>query len=191
MKKLGPVNALYPSLTVIVGAHVQGKPNFITIAHVGIMNHGTPQYISMGMAKVHYTNQGIKENRQFSVCLPSTKHVVETDYVGIVSGKTTDKSSVFQVFYGELDKAPLIKGFPVCMECRLERIVDFPTHDVFVGEIVQTWADETVLAGDRIDVKSVAPLLFDMAGPNYWSLGEKVAPCWNIGKRMKASKASS
>jgi flavin reductase (DIM6/NTAB) family NADH-FMN oxidoreductase RutF len=185
MHQIGPVNALYPSLTVIVGALVQGRPNFITIAHVGIMNHGTPQYISMGMSKVHYTNQGIKETKQFSVCLPSTKHVVETDYVGIVSGKKTDKSTVFEIFYGELDKAPMIQGFPVCMECRLERTVDFPTHDVFVGEIVQTWVDEDVLMDGKIDIKKVDPLLFDMAGPSYWSLGNKVGPCWSIGKSMK------
>ena len=188
MQKIGPVNALYPSLTVVVGALVQGKPNFITIAHVGIMNHGTPQYISMGMAKVHYTNQGIRENKQFSVCLPSTKHVVETDYVGLVSGKKMDKSDVFEVFYGELDKAPLIMGFPVCMECRLERIVDFPTHDVFVGEIVQTWANPEVLMDGKVDVQKVDPLLFDMAGPNYWSLGSQVGSCWSIGKSMKKAK---
>ena len=41
-KNLGMVNAMYPSLTTIVGAHVDGKPNFLAIAHVGIMNHGEP-----------------------------------------------------------------------------------------------------------------------------------------------------
>jgi flavin reductase (DIM6/NTAB) family NADH-FMN oxidoreductase RutF len=185
MKNLGAVNALYPSLTVVVGALVQDKPNFITIAHVGIMNHGTPQYISLGMSKMHYTNQGIKENKQFSVCLPSTRHVVETDYVGLVSGKKTDKSKVFDIFFGELDKAPLIHGFSVCMACRLERIVDFPTHDVFVGEIVQTWAAEEVLENGKISIKKVDPLLFDMAATTYWSIGDRVASCWSIGKKMK------
>ena len=34
------VNALYPSLTTIVGAKVDGRPNFLAVAHVGIMNHG-------------------------------------------------------------------------------------------------------------------------------------------------------
>ena len=41
-KKIGMVNALYPSLTTIVGAQVDGRPNFLAIAHVGIMNHSGP-----------------------------------------------------------------------------------------------------------------------------------------------------
>jgi hypothetical protein len=38
-KKLGAINVLYPTPTILVGAMVNGKPNFITIAHVGIMTH--------------------------------------------------------------------------------------------------------------------------------------------------------
>ena len=34
--ELGAQNCLYPMPTTLVGATVEGKPNFITIAHVGI-----------------------------------------------------------------------------------------------------------------------------------------------------------
>jgi hypothetical protein len=37
--KLGGMNVLYPTPTVLVGAIVDGKPNFLTIAHIGIVNH--------------------------------------------------------------------------------------------------------------------------------------------------------
>ena len=185
-RNLGPVNALYPSLTTIVGAVVDGRPNFLTIAHVGIMNHGQPQYLSFGINKKHHTNQGILEHREFSVCIPGEEMVVETDYVGLVTGKNTDKSTVFDLFYGELAHAPLILGCPVCMECRLARVVDFETHDVFIGEIVATHASESVLRPDgTIDIARVRPLLFDMASIKYWSLGAEVAPCWSVGKELK------
>ena len=36
--ELGVKNCLYPLPTVLVGALVEGKPNYITIAHVGIMD---------------------------------------------------------------------------------------------------------------------------------------------------------
>ena len=58
-KKLGGINVLYPTPTVLVGAMVDGKPNFITIAHIGIVNHATPHLISLSMGKPHYTNPGI------------------------------------------------------------------------------------------------------------------------------------
>lgn len=185
MKPIGKINALYPMPTTLVGATVNGKPNVITIAHVGIMNHGTPQYISLGMAKVHYTNAGIKENRTFSVCLPPEDLMVETDYCGIMTGKKTDKAALFDLFYGELKTAPMIRQCPVCMECRLDRIVDFPTHDIFIGEIVQTYADEAVLSGDGIDIARVKPLLFDMSSKKYWALGNALGNCWNVGKQLK------
>lgn len=184
-KNLGMVNALYPSLNTIVGAHVDGKPNFLTVAHVGILNHGNPQYISIGLGKTHYTNQGIHANRQYSVNLPSASQVVETDYVGLVTGKNTDKSGVFELFYGELEAAPMIAACPVSMECRLHSVVDFPTHDVFVGEIVATHADEAVLKEGKIDLAAVDPLLFDMSSIAYYRLGEKVAGAWNVGKQLK------
>ncbi|MBU1230073.1 MAG: flavin reductase family protein [Proteobacteria bacterium] len=185
-RNLGAVNALYPSLTTIVGAVVDGRPNFLAIAHVGIMNHGQPQYLSFGINKTHHTNQGILEHREFSVCIPGQELVAETDYVGLVTGKNTDKSRVFELFWGELAHAPLIQGCPVCMECRLERVLDFATHDVFVGEIVATHAEENVLRADgKIDIGRVRPLLFDMASIRYWSLGAEVAPCWSVGKRLK------
>lgn len=188
-RNLGPVNALYPSLTTIVGAVVDGRPNFLAIAHVGIMNHGQPQYLSFGISKTHHTNKGILEHREFSVCIPGQDLVVETDYVGLVTGKNTDKSTVFDLFYGELAYAPMIQGCTVCMECRLFRVVDFETHDVFIGEIRATHAEEGVLdAEGKIDIARVRPLLFDMASIKYWSLGAEVAPCWCVGKQLKTTR---
>jgi len=80
--KLNGINVLYPTPTVLVGAIVNGKPNYITIAHIGIVNHARPYLISISSAKAHYTNAGIKENKAFSVNIPSETLVVETDYAG-------------------------------------------------------------------------------------------------------------
>ncbi|MBW1899886.1 MAG: flavin reductase family protein [Deltaproteobacteria bacterium] len=182
MKEIGAVNLLYPTPTTLVGAMVNGKPNFITIAHIGIMTH---THISLGINKVHYSNAGIKENKTFSVCLPSEDLMVETDYCGIMTGKRTDKAALFDVFYGELKTAPMIRECPVCMECSLERIVDFPSHDIFIGEITQTYVNESVLSDGNVDIAKVRPLLFDMSSKTYWALGTELGKCWNVGKKLK------
>ena len=186
MKPIGPVNALYPMPTTLVGATVHEKPNFLTVAHVGILNHGTPQYLSIGLGKIHYTNGGIHTHRTFSICLPSEDLMVETDYCGIMSGKKTDKAALFDVFYGELNTAPMIRQCPVNMELRLHQVLDFPTHDIFVGELVQTYADEKVLTQGKIDVDKLRPLLFDMASRKYRALGSIVGDCWSVGKNLKS-----
>jgi flavin reductase (DIM6/NTAB) family NADH-FMN oxidoreductase RutF len=183
--KLGGMNVLYPTPTVLVGAIVNGKPNFLTIAHIGIVNHAKPFLISMSLGKVHYTNAGIKENEAFSVNLPSENLVVKTDYVGMVSGKKTDKTGVFEIFYGELAKAPMIEDCSLNMECKLYDVYDTPTHDLFIGEIVETYAEESILTDGKVDIAKVKPLLFDMSSIKYWSLGEPLASCWNVGKQMK------
>jgi flavin reductase (DIM6/NTAB) family NADH-FMN oxidoreductase RutF len=188
MNSIGPVNALYPMPTTLVGATVNAKPNFLAVAHVGILNHGTPQYLSIGLAKVHYSNAGIFENKAFSICLPSEDLMVETDYCGIMTGKNTDKAALFDIFYGELKTAPMIRQCPVNMELKLHDVLDFPTHDIFIGELVQTYADERVLSDGHVDVAKLRPLLFDMAGKKYWSLGPSVGNCWSAGKALKRKK---
>jgi flavin reductase (DIM6/NTAB) family NADH-FMN oxidoreductase RutF len=168
----------------IVGANVQGKPNYAVVAHVGIFNYSTPQYISVGLNKSHFTNQGIKDNGTFSVCIPSDDMAVVTDYVGIVSGKKIDKSNVFRTFYGELGTAPMIEECPVCMECKLFQKLDFKTHDVFVGELITTYCDDDVLTDGKIDQTKVRPILFDMDMQQYWKLGDPIGKAWHIGKKM-------
>ena len=178
-EKLGATNALYPLVTAIVGATVEGRPDFATVAHVGIAHL---KGITLGMGKVHLTNEGIKANGTFSVNLPSEDLVVATDHIGMVSGRQEDKSDVFDVFYGELETAPMIEQCRVTMECRLIEHVDLATHDLFVGEIVGTYADVSVLTNGAVDIAKVKPLLFDMSSKKYWSLGEPVAKCWSVGK---------
>jgi len=183
-QQIGAVNALYPSLVTIVGTVVDGRPNWITISHVGIMTYGV---ISLGMGKVHHSNKGIHEHGTFSVNIPSEDLRVETDYVGIVSGSKVDKSGQFSIFEGELEHAPMIRECPVCMECRLVKVVDFPTHDVFMGEVIQTYVDPQVLDGKKIDYARVRPLLFDFQKVRYWSLGEAVGHPWRDGKALKGA----
>jgi flavin reductase (DIM6/NTAB) family NADH-FMN oxidoreductase RutF len=115
--------------------------------------------------------------------------MVQTDYCGIMTGKKTDKAALFDVFYGDLETAPMIRQCPVCMECSLERVVDFPNYDVFVGEVRQTHVDESVLSEGAVDLSKVRPLLFDMSSKQYWSLGGILGNCWNVGKALKRPKS--
>ena len=185
MNPIGPVNALYPMPTTLVGVTVNAKPNFLAVAHVGILNHGTPQYLSIGLSKAHYSNAGINENRTFSICLPSEDLMVQTDYCGIMTGKKTNKANLFDVFYGALQTAPMIRQCPVNMELRLHDVLDYKTHDIFIGELYETYADDNVLQGGKIDITKLRPLLFDMASVRYYSLGPVAGRCWNAGKSLK------
>ncbi len=167
--------------TTIVGAMVHGKPNYTTIAHVGIMEYTS---ISLGMNKTHYTNQGIKQNKTFSVNIPSLKLVKETDYCGLISGKNAEKSALFTTFFGVLQTAPMIDQCCINMECELMKTLDFPNHDVFVGRIVETYCDENAMTDGVVDLGKVQPLLFAMNDRSYWRIGGKAAKAWDVGKEL-------
>ena len=185
-QKVGVQNYLYPMPTTIVGANVNGRANFITIAHVGIMDF---EHISLGMHKMHYSNAGIRENGTFSVNIPSIDLVKETDYCGLVTGTNTDKSSVFDTFYGELGTAPMIRECPINMECRLARTVDFPKHDIFIGEIVETYIDDSVISDGKPDLGKIKPILFSMFQRDYYEVGARLAQAWQVGKELKLKRS--
>ena len=179
--ELGVKNCLYPLPTVLVGALVNCKPNYITIAHVGIMDL---ESVSLGMNKRHYSNAGIKTNKTFSINIPSAAMIKETDYCGLVSGKDHGKADMFKTFYGTLKTAPMIEQCSVNMECELIKTVDFPNHDVSIGKIANTYCDEIVLNGGEVDIEKVQPILFVMNNRSYYGLGKKLAKAWNIGKEL-------
>ena len=85
---LGSTIPAYPMPVSLVGAHVDGKPNFLAVAWFTMVSYKPPR-IAIALGKGHYTNPGIKENKTFSVCLPSEDMAEITDYCGLVSGKKT------------------------------------------------------------------------------------------------------
>lgn len=182
-REIGAGTYLYPMPTVLVGANVNGRANFLAVAYCGIAQHSPPM-IAITLGKPHHTNIGIKENKTFSVNIPSEDQVVITDYCGIVSGKKVDKSSLFRIFYGKLGTAPLIEECPLNLECRLEQTVDIGgTNEIFIGEIVQTYADESCLTEGNPDIRKIRPIIFSMHDNNYWKVGEHLGKAWNIGKK--------
>jgi flavin reductase (DIM6/NTAB) family NADH-FMN oxidoreductase RutF len=180
--ELGAKNILYPMPTVLVGANVNDKPNYMAVAHVGIM---APDAVSLGLNKVHYTNLGIKANKTFSINIPSTSLIKETDYCGLKSGKDQNKADLFKTFYGYLKTAPMIEQCNLNMECRLVKTVDFPNHDVFIGEVIASYCDDSLLTDRAVDLEKLQPILFSMFDRSYYCLGKKLAKAWNIGNEIK------
>ena len=77
---------IYPMPAVIIGANVNNKANFLTVAYCAAVEVDPPM-IAISLGKNHYSNEGIKKNGTFSVNIPSANMVEVTDYVGIYSGK--------------------------------------------------------------------------------------------------------
>lgn len=184
-QNLGVKNALYPMPVVVVGSAENGKENFNTIAHVGIIDYTT---LSISMGKIHHSNQAIKENRTLSINLPAAYLLEKVDFVGMVSGNKVDKSGVFKTFYGTLKNAPMIQEAPISMECEVIDIYDRPEFDVFIVNIVNTYCEESVLTEGNIDYAKAQPFFYDMPGFSYWNLGNRIVKAYTAGKNYKADR---
>jgi flavin reductase (DIM6/NTAB) family NADH-FMN oxidoreductase RutF len=174
---------IFPMPVVLVGTRAMGKANFMTVGWVSRVN-ASPPMIAVGIGKHHYTAPFIVENGTFSICVPSAGMTEKVDYCGLVSGEKVDKSKLFDVFYGMLKTAPMIRECPLCIECRLVKAVELPTNDVFIGEIAASYADERCLTDGKPDFRKVDPLLLTMPDNGYWTIGDRVGKAWNDGRKL-------
>ena len=186
MKKvnIGRNVSIYPMPVTLVGSMVEGKPNFMAVAWITRVN-ATPPLLAVSLNKPRHTAKGIRENKTFSVNFPGVNMVEQTDYCGLASGRESDKSGLFEVFYGDLKTAPMIKSCPLSLECRLADIFELPTNDLFIGEIVNGYADQESFAEGKLDVRKMNPLLLTMPDNSYWKVGDYVGAAWSIGASLR------
>lgn len=182
--KLEPGPFIIPMPTVLVGTVVDGKPNFMTAAFVGMVNF-KPPIIACGINPDHYTSKGITENGVFSINLPHEGMVKETDWCGIFSGAKKDKSALFETFAGNTLQAPMISACRLTAECKVVKTVKFEIDTVFFGEIVDVHVDEAALVDGNPNWAAIAPLLFTFPDKGYWKLGDYVAKAWSVGKDLR------
>jgi flavin reductase (DIM6/NTAB) family NADH-FMN oxidoreductase RutF len=178
-----PPNVFIPMPVVLVGTQVAGKANFMTVGWCARAN-ANPPMIACGIGNHHHTPKGIEATKTFSVNIPSSDLLEKTDYCGLVSGAKTDKSGVFDVFYGSLKTAPMIRECPLSLECRLVKSVALPTNTLFIGEIAGAYADERVIHDGRPDFPAVDPLFLTMPDNRYWTLGKYAGDAWSAGKTL-------
>jgi len=183
MKKveLGPKPLVFPLPAVLVGANVSGKPNFMTAAWVTPCNMDPPM-VAAALNKVRYTLQGIAENNTFSINVPSADMAMAVDYCGVFSGRKADKSGVFEVFYGKLGSAPMVSACPVNIECRLLQRVALKTHELVIGEIVESYCAKECMKDGSPDASAVNPLVFAIGERGYYTLGERVGDSHSMGR---------
>lgn len=162
----------------------EGKPNMMTAAWGGVCC-SQPPCVSVSLRKATYSHGSIEKRRAFTVNVPSTDYVKQTDYVGIYSGRDTDKLSVAKLtpIRGGLVDAPYLEEFPLVLECRLLHTIEIGLHTQFIGEIMDVKAEESVLGVDGLpDVGKVAPFFYSPETRTYYTIGEYLSKAHSIGR---------
>ena len=173
-----PILGFYP--TIMIGASVDGKPDFTTVAWTGVAA-SVPPSITIALQHQRHSLKGVRQNMVFSVNIPSADLVKETDYCGLASGARIDKAADchFTVFYGKLKNAPFIEQCPINHGCEVVQILNLGSHELIVGRIVESHVSEECLVDGRPDPAKVKPFLF--AGFGYYTVGEHLGDAFRCG----------
>jgi flavin reductase (DIM6/NTAB) family NADH-FMN oxidoreductase RutF len=179
---IGPIPFMSVMPALLVGANVRGKANYMTAgAATGASKE--PPRLCVAINKARYTAIGIVENKTFSLNVPSTCQVVETDYCGVVSGAKLDKSGVFRSFYGKLKTAPMAEECPVNIECSLFQSVDCGSHVLYIGDVIEIYSDKSCITDGKPDIEKIRPIVY--SGSSYFECGKKIGRAFSDGTRYE------
>ncbi len=184
-KSLGAQTILYPMPVLIIASYDENQvADAMNAAWGGI--YDTNQ-IGICLSYEHKTVQNILKRKAFTVSFADAKHVVEADYLGIVSANREPQKlskAGLHTFPSVKVDAPVIEEFPVTLECQLVRYDE--TSGYLIADIVNVLADESVLNEQgKIDPEKLDPITYDPSNHLYWRLGESVGTAFHDGKKLK------
>lgn len=144
-------------------------------------------HVILNLTETHKTVKNIKERKAFTVSIADAKHVIEADYLGIVSGNNTpnkfEKTGLTTTKSQNVD-APIINEFPICMECEFIEYQDDEYGCGVIGKVVNVSADESVMSGENVDISLVNAIAFDPYTHGYYEVGKRVGNAFSDGKKL-------
>ncbi len=187
-RSLGVKTLAFPTPVWVVGTYDnEEKPNVMTIAWGGICC-SKPRCVNISLRKATYSYDNIIKKKAFTINIPSENYVKEADYFGIATGRDTDKfaDTGLTPVKSDLVDAPYVKEFPLILECKMTHNTEIGTHTLFVGEIIDVKADDSVLGEEELpDINKVLPILFAPVIRTYHGVGKTLGKAFSIGKEIQ------
>lgn len=170
-----PGNMLYPLPVVMISAtDGKGNDNICTVAWAGTIC-SDPAMLSISVRPERHSYQMIKDTMEFVVNITTEELTFATDYCGVKSGRDVDKFKEMNLTKGKATKvgAPLIEESPVNLECKVVKIEQLGSHDMFIAEVVAVHADEKYMnETGKFSLEQAKPIAYSHG--EYFGLGEKL-----------------
>lgn len=187
-KSVGAKTILYPTPVLIVGTYdAAGKPNIMTVAWGGICC-SAPPCVSISVREATYTYGNLMGQKAFTISIPSDKYVKQADFIGIASGKDTDKflAAGLTPVKSELVNAPYVDEFPLILECNVIHTYKIGLHTQFIGEILDIKADAEVIGEKGPEIEKIKPFLWSPDySRGYYGLGRYLGKAFSMGRDPK------
>ena len=144
--------------------------------------------VILNLTETHKTVKNIKQRKAFTVSIADSKHVVEADYFGVVSGNNTPnkfENSGLTATKSENVYAPIINEFPICFECEFIEYQGDEYGCGVIGKVINVTADENVMNGENVDIELVNAIAFDPYTHGYYKVTERVGNAFKDGLQLK------
>ncbi|HHY44223.1 MAG TPA: flavin reductase family protein [Firmicutes bacterium] len=168
---LSPAPLLCPVPVVVVTCgDIDAEKNAITLAWVGVAS-SEPPCVTIGVRPTRYSFGLIQRYGDFVINVPGADQVEAVKYCGSVSGRNEDKfkGAALTPIPAERVRAPLIKEFPLNLECKVKSRISLGSHDLFIGEIVEVHANSDILTAGEIDLAKLQAVTYFRG--KYYPLG--------------------
>ncbi len=165
---------LHPMHTVLLSCVGKtGKPNVLPLAWA-MPTSRDPALVAVSVAPTRYSHGLIEETGEFVVNLPTVDIIKETLACGRTSGRNSDKfvETGLTPLPARKVKAPIIKECIAHLECKLHSQFKTGDHTVFVGEVIEAYANKGIFT-DKYDVEK-ARMLFHLGGNVFATLDPNV-----------------
>lgn len=180
-----PGTMIYPLPAVLISCgDSPDNYNMFTVSWVGtVCTNPAMCYISVRPERHSYPI--ISKNREFVINLTTTAMARATDWCGVRSGKDYDKAKECNLTYGPSKKikAPIINESPLSIECKVKQIIPLGTHDMFLAEVLNVQADDSLLHPEtgEWDLSKASPLVY--VHGKYFNIGEFIGKFgWSVKK---------
>ncbi|GAB4153972.1 MAG: flavin reductase family protein [Planctomycetota bacterium] len=173
-KILGPTTWVFPLPCVLVSAGAsEDQCTFSTISYVSVVN-GHPPMIAVSVRKSRYTYSLISKLGVFGVNVPSIDILPETNKAGLLSGDEVNKFDklLLTPFAGVKTGVILIQECPISLECKVVQTIELPSHTMFIGEVLQTYADREIVRDGKLVPEDNYFVCYGANG--YWNIGERL-----------------
>ncbi len=185
-KNIKTKQAIFPMPVLMIATYNEDGSVDVMNAAWGTML--SMDHVVLNLTESHKTVKNMKARKAFTVSIADSKHMVEADYFGLVSGNNTpdkfEKSGLTAIKSENVD-APIIKEFPLCMECEYIEYQDGEYGCGVIGRVVNTTADESVMDGDKVDITKVEAIAFDPYTAGYYKVTERVGNAFKDGLKLK------
>ena len=170
-----PGTIIYPLPAVMVSCGSTPEDyNIITIAWTGTIC-SDPAMCYISIRKNRHSYNIIKNSGEFVINLTTKDLAFATDWCGVKSGKDFNKFKEMKLTpsKSKVISAPIIEESPLSIECKVTKIVELGSHDMFMAKVVNVQADERYIneKGEFSLAKS-DPIAYSHG--HYFELGELI-----------------